>query len=40
MTPLQQAAWDAPFLDGEKIRTVPVFIQPRRGWYVGLSINL
>lgn len=39
MTPLQVAAWQDPFLNGDKLR-VPLIEHPRKGWRVGLSINL
>lgn len=39
MTPLQLDAWNRPFLSN-KVVLVPRIENPRRGWAVGLSINL
>jgi hypothetical protein len=40
MTALQQAAWQAPFLTDDLQQLPPRIEEPRRGWRVGLSINL
>ena len=40
MTPLQTDAWQRPFLSDETLQLPPRIEERRKGWFVGLSVNL